>query len=49
MMNGFLVESVRSAANGMLHVFVYDDDKFHVDNLRKLNIMNTDEIFSKKR
>ena len=49
MMNGFLVESVRSAANGALHVFVYDDDKFHVDNLRKLNIMNTDEIFSKRR
>ena len=49
MMNGFLVESVRSSSNGQLHVFVYDEDKFHPDNLRKLNIMNTEEIFSKKR
>ena len=49
MMNGFMVESVRSAANGNLHVFIYDEDRFHIDNLRKLNIMNTGEIFSKKR
>lgn len=49
MMNGFLVESVRSVANGMLHVFIYDEDRFHIDNLRKLNIMNTEEILSRKR
>ena len=49
MMNGFLLESVRSPSNGQLHVFIYDDDKFHVDNLKKLNIMNTGEILSKKR
>lgn len=49
MMNGFLVESVRSASNGTLHVFVYDEDRFHIDNLRKLNIMNTEEILSRKR
>lgn len=43
MMNGFLIESVK-AANGTIHLFIYDEDKFHVDNLRKLNIMNTKEI-----
>lgn len=49
MMNGLLIETVKSQANGMYHVFVYDDDRFHIDNLRKLNIMNTEEIFSKNR
>lgn len=49
MMNGFTVESVKSASYNMSHVFIYDEDRFHVDNLRKLNIMNTDKIFSKKR
>lgn len=49
MMNGFAVETVRSQANGNLHVFVYDEDKFHIDNLRKLNIMSTEMIFGKTR
>lgn len=49
MMNGLMVESVRSSSNGYLHVFVYDDDRFHADNLRKLNIMNTEEILKKNR
>lgn len=43
MMNGFLVETVKSS-NGTFHVFIYDEDKFHPDNLRKLNIMNTEKI-----
>lgn len=49
MMNGFSVESVRSSSNGTLHIFVYDDDKFHVDNLRKLNFMSTEKILGKRR
>ena len=48
-MNGFAVESVRSSTTGQLHVFVYDEENFHIDNIRKLNIMNTEEIFSKHR
>ena len=49
MLNGFAVESVRSSTTGQLHVFVYDEENFHIDNIRKLNIMNTEEIFSKHR
>lgn len=49
MMNGFSLESVKSKANGSFHVFVYDDEKFHIDNIRNLRIMNTEQIFSKYR
>jgi len=49
MLNGLSIETVRSSSGSCLHVFVYDEDRFSVDNLRKLNIMSTDEIFSKHR
>ena len=44
MMNDLLVESVRRTPTEY-HIFVYDGEKYHVDNVRKLNFISTGRIY----
>ena len=44
MMAGFNLEVVKSQANGAWNVFVYDEEKFHLDNIKKMRIISAYSI-----
>lgn len=45
MMAGLTLRVVQSQANGTWNIFVYDEEKFHVDNIKSLRVISATPIY----
>lgn len=48
MMSGLELRVVQAQSNGSWHIFIYDGEKLHEDNIKKLNVLGAGEIFPHK-